>query len=430
MKNRFLLATWDSGGAVPPQLALMKRLVARGHEVRVLGDPTVEAEASAAGCSFSPWTTAPHRRSRRREDDLLKDYAAKSPLHHFDSMIRDFFAGPIPRWTADVARELDAFDADAVLADFLLPGAFVAAEQRGVPAALLIHTPYFLPAEGIPPFGSGLMPAQGALTRLRDRLLHKVFDRLFWERALPALNAERRARGLAELPHFVAQYTRLARTLVLTSPAFDFTSAHVPANVRWVGAPLDDPSWTEPFAAPWPAGDERPLVLVSLSSTFQDQVPLLRRIVAALSELPVRAVVTLGPTLSPDEVPGAGDVQVLPTAPHAPILRQAALVVSHCGHGTTIKAMAAGVPMVCIPMGRDQADNAVRVVSRGAGVLLKKSAGVAQIAEAVRRALADPAMRAAAGRMAEAIARADGQSDAVTELEAIARARPAEVLTA
>jgi hypothetical protein len=55
------------------------------------------------------------------------------------------------------------------------------------------------------------------------------------------------------------------------------------------------------------------------------------------------------------------------SAPHGEILRQASLLITHCGHGTTLKALAAGVPMVCMPMGRDQNDTAARVVHASAG---------------------------------------------------------------
>ena len=41
-------------------------------------------------------------------------------------------------------------------------------------------------------------------------------------------------------------------------------------------------------------------------------------------------------------------------------------VVTHAGHGTVLKTLAAGVPMVCMPMGRDQKDNTVRVLRLGA----------------------------------------------------------------
>jgi hypothetical protein len=141
----------------------------------------------------------------------------------------------------------------------------------------------------------------------------------------------------------------------------------VPKHVRYVGPILDDPQWAEPWHAPWPDGNHDPLVLVGLSSTFQDQAPVLRSVVKALAGLRVRALVTLGEMLPEGEVQSTGSVVVVRSAPHGEILRQASLLITHCGHGTTLKALAAGVPIVCMPMGRDQNDTAARVVHASAG---------------------------------------------------------------
>jgi MGT family glycosyltransferase len=159
-----------------------------------------------------------------------------------------------------------------------------------------------------------------------------------------------------------------------------------------------------------------------LSSTFQDQVATLRRIVGALARLPVRALLTLGPALDPSEVPAAENVVVVRSAPHAQVLEQAALLITHCGHGTTLKGLAAGVPLVCLPMGRDQNDTAARVVASGAGVRLKPTASAERIAAAVQRVLAEPSFRAAAVRLQQAIATRSGCSDAVEILEQLASA--------
>src|SRR4051812_29910421 len=58
--GRFLLATIDGGGTIPPELGLAARLVRGGHRVRVLADPTVQNAARTAGCAFTSWKTAPH----------------------------------------------------------------------------------------------------------------------------------------------------------------------------------------------------------------------------------------------------------------------------------------------------------------------------------------------------------------------------------
>jgi hypothetical protein len=111
--------------------------------------------------------------------------------------------------------------------------------------------------------------------------------------------------------HVFDQHDTAARVLVLTSRAFDFP-AELPPNVRYVGPQLDDPDWTEP--AELPPGDE-PLVLVGMSSTFMDQADLLRRVVAALDQLPVRGLVTTGPEIEPSAVPGAARIRGVRSMP-------------------------------------------------------------------------------------------------------------------
>ena len=68
------------------------------------------------------------------------------------------------------------------------------------------------------------------------------------------------------------------------------------------------------------------------------------------------------------------------------------------GTAPCIKALAAGVPVVAIPLGRDQLDNAARVAHHGAGLRLKPTAKPDAIAKAVRRLLEEPSFSAAAER--------------------------------
>ena len=52
----FLFAHWEGGGNTPPMLALVRRLLARGHSVRVLSDPCSRTEIETAGAGFAAWT--------------------------------------------------------------------------------------------------------------------------------------------------------------------------------------------------------------------------------------------------------------------------------------------------------------------------------------------------------------------------------------
>jgi UDP:flavonoid glycosyltransferase YjiC (YdhE family) len=101
------------------------------------------------------------------------------------------------------------------------------------------------------------------------------------------------------------------------------------------------------------------------------------------------------------------------------VLEHASAVVTHAGHGTVMKAMAHGVPVVAMPIGRDQPDVAARVVASGAGLRLRPGSAPRKVAAAVGRVLNEPGFAAAAGRMAEAIRRDTAEDRAVAELEAI-----------
>jgi UDP:flavonoid glycosyltransferase YjiC (YdhE family) len=138
-----------------------------------------------------------------------------------------------------------------------------------------------------------------------------------------------------------------------------------------------------------------------------------------LGMLPVRGVLTTGPAIDVTTVRPPANVTVVSSAPHRQVLAGAALAITHGGHGTVIKALAAGVPMVLLPHGRDQPDTAARVTARGAGIALKRSANPGVIADAVRSVLRRDSYRMAAQQLGAAVSR-DATSDLlVRELEAI-----------
>jgi MGT family glycosyltransferase len=200
----------------------------------------------------------------------------------------------------------------------------------------------------------------------------------------------------------------------------------LPEFIRYVGPILEQPAWIGRRIAAAPSADERPLVLVSLSTTYQGQDTTLAAIIDALAKMPVRAVVTLGKALEGRQMAAPANVEIVVGASHDDILAQASAVVTHAGHGTTLRALRAGVPIVAIPMGRDQNDNAARVEYHGAGVRIEPSAPSEEIAEALRRVISEPNFTANARKLARAIASEDGGAQRfVDEIEALARARDA-----
>jgi MGT family glycosyltransferase len=415
--RQYLCAVVDGGGNVPPELHAVRRLIERGHAVTVLADDSVASDVRSTGAEFRPWVRAPNRADRRPENDPARDWECTYPWQLVDRLVERLLVGPAAGYAADVTAAIDQCRPALVMCSMFCLGGMLAAEAAHVPYVVLFPNIYPLPARGMPPFGLGLRPARGPIGRFRDRVLNGCIERQWDSRGLADLNALRRRHGLAPLNHLLDQVRGARRQLVMTSPALDFP-ATLPAGARYVGPVLDDPVWSQTSTWAPPAGSN-PLVLVAMSTTFQDQIAPLQRVIAALSTAPVRGVVTTGPAIDAAALNTVPNVTVLSHAPHREVLRHAAAVVTHGGHGTVVKALAAGVPMVLLPHGRDQGDTAVRLTARGAGIALRRTADPAAIAAAVRRVLEDPAYRAAAQQLGESVRRDADSAVLIRELEDI-----------
>ncbi|SIO27609.1 glycosyltransferase [Agromyces cerinus] len=415
----YLFVLSDAGGTVPPEIGVARRLAERGHHVTVLADDPLERPALQAGARFRPTTG--------RVTEPFRDWAIRTPPGIARGMAEEMIVGPAPVQAADTAAAIDELRPELVVVSSFAVGAMIAAESRGVPFDLLIPNTYALPAKGMPPFGVGLAPGHGAMGALRDTAFGAAGRRLFDHYALAPLNAVRTDHDLDPVATMWNQMQHAHRQLVLTSAAFDFP-AELPANARYVGPVLDDPSWAADETWTPPDGDD-PLVLVAMSSTFQNHVECLQRITDALGELPVRGVVTTGPAVLPDAIRAPANVSVVASAPHRLVMREASLVVTHGGHGTVIKSLAAGLPLVILHHGRDQADNAVRVTERGAGVAISRRSSTQRIARAVGEVLRDDRYRLAAAKLGEVIARDAAGSALLDELEGPARDQASSTIT-
>jgi UDP:flavonoid glycosyltransferase YjiC (YdhE family) len=148
----------------------------------------------------------------------------------------------------------------------------------------------------------------------------------------------------------------------------------------------------------------------------------MQRILGAVGELPVRALVTLGPSLDAAGFEAPPNAHLATFVPHAAVLPSAAVVVTQCGLNTVTKALLHGVPLVCIPLTADQPDNAARVVARGAGVRLSRDSSTREIRAAIERVLDDAAFSESARRLGGALALENGADNAAGELEALVQA--------
>jgi len=302
-----------------------------------------------------------------------------------------------------LAAELRGWQPDAVVSDTLTVCGGFAAGLLGVPwAELLPHPLQDLPVTG-PPQGLGLQAGRGPLGRARDAVL-----RALTQRSLDAA-ARQRAAALAGigLPPALAPAVRLIATL----PALERQSrpdAVVVGPLEWDAATTELP----------PPPGEAPLVLLS-PTTASGAAPdaLLGAALAGLGGVRpgglrlacTRAEPATG--LPPWAVVGPGR--------QAPLLDAAAVVVCGGGGGILGKALRRGLPLVVLPGGGDQRENADRVRRLGAGVVLDpRRVTPAALSAAVGEVLTHPAY----AWSARAAARGAG-ADPVAVLETAFRQR-------
>lgn len=430
-----LVAMFQGGGNVHLITPIVRQLVSRGHDVRVLAGPGVRANRLSVTAGFL-------ERVASTGAEVI-EVAGPNP-HPFDGAppMRGLVGEWTPRsmsliplvarpnlwsgaWASIVSEELERRGADVIVTDYVLLGALAAAEASGIPSVALVHQGFYpWPARGLPPYGAGAMPARGPAGWLRDTLYNAASRRVYVREGLGPLNDARARLKLSPLRSPIEQYDRAARVLILGSAAFDFLARRLPGNVRYVGTPVDDERGAG-WHSPWAEDDPRPLVLVSLSTLEQGQGPVLRRVVTALGNLPVRALVTLGPALNPAGFSAPPNVVLETFVPHEAVLPHAAAMVTQCGLSTLMKALSAGVPVVCIPLVADQPDNAARVVALGAGVRLSKDALPDEIGAAIERVLNEPSIREGASTLAASLTRDNGAETVAEEIEAAAEGRAA-----
>jgi len=378
-KFLFVLLRVDGGGGgqLTPAFALIRRLVRRGHEVRVMGSPALAQRVRERGAIYVPFQLLPQ--------------PTPPPGVMVEEWIGELFAFACSSMlTKDVLNNLEG--TEVLVADCMIPAALFAGELKQVPTVALIHMLYHWYTEGI---GADVFGGVAPFVE-KSRL----------ELGLPAL--------LGEAPLISQLMDSATIALAMTVQEFDSPLKRTHSNLRYVGPALDEE------ATKWvPPG--RPLVLVSFSTTYMRHEDALRRTFAALDGIDAFAVCTLGHALSRDRMPVSPNVSIYDWLPHEAILPHAAGVVTHAGHSTVMAALAHGVPLVCMPMGRDQDTNAERVEALGAGVTLPPAAAPPEISAAIKSVLANPIYRDAAGRLATQIRELGRGERAVGELEGLVK---------
>lgn len=150
----------------------------------------------------------------------------------------------------------------------------------------------------------------------------------------------------------------------------------------------------------------RPLVFTLGSSAVHIGAGFLRTSLAVAERLERRAVLFTGTAAVRAQLPAQlpPTVRLVDYAPHAAVFPHAAAIVHHGGIGTSSEALRSGRPMLVVPHGFDQFDNAARLQHQGvAHVVHARRYKVETATPLLRELLDDPHYGQHAWRCAEAV---------------------------
>jgi UDP:flavonoid glycosyltransferase YjiC (YdhE family) len=387
---RVLFSSTRGAGHFNPLVPFANAFVRAGHEVLFAGPPDLAGPVDGAGFEFWRFDPPP-------ENELGAIWARvpELPPEEANEVVVGEIFGRL-NTTAALPRLREACEQwrpDAVLRDPNEYGSALAAELHGIP-----HARVAIGLASVEELGLGM--------------------------AAGAIDAIRQAEGLPSDPE--AELLRRSPYLSLFPPTLDEgvqPDTHRFHDPAWEQPPGELPDW-------WPDLEDQPLVYVtfgSVAGSFPQALPVYGVALQAVADLPVRVLLTVGRDLDPDALPDAPDnVRVERWVPQQDVLGHAAAAVVHGGSGSTLGAIAAGVPLVVVPLFADQPQNARRVAEVGAGLAVEPNrddvpATVRPLREAIETVLAEGSYRERAGTLADELRAQPRVDDALPLFESSGR---------
>jgi rhamnosyltransferase subunit B len=419
--KRIVLATFGSPGDLYPFLAIGTELRARGHEPIVATSALYRDKVAAASLDFAP--VRPDRSPSQQDPDFL------------DRVIRDrvppgtvFRAMFLPSLRDSLEDLLDAMEgADAVVTHTLASAARLAAEARGLPWVSAVMQPMgYLSAYEPPLIGpraiSWTLRSLGpASTRPVLKLARRLTES--WATEWRDLRADLGLAPVRDHPLWEGQHSPI-RSLGLFPRVLGEPQPDWPPQARVTGFPFYRPPHQslDPKLREFLENAEPPLVFTLGTTAINDPGSFFEESAAVVRRLGHRAVFFVGDGKQEIREHTSGEAIAVSYARHDLVFPFACAIVHQGGIGTLSETLLAGKPMLIMPYGHDQADNAWR--ARRVGVARVVSRGryrASFVGRELSRLLEDPAPRAAAVRVSREVSRERGVERAADLIEAALR---------
>ncbi len=324
----------------------------------------------------------------------------------------EHFAGCL---TASIARDRP----DVIVTDFGFLASSVAADAAGIPYATVFHSGLPFRGEGIPPFGSGL--PIGLRTPLWEK--YEVLEKQMLEKMDGRVNAARRRFGLSDMePGILRRPYSPWLNLITSVPEIEAPRGNLTLQTRFVGPCFGKGKM---IAGDFPFAElraDKTKIYVSLGTVFNNKPAIFRTLMRGLDDPAYQVVIAAGGAyemLRREGVPE--NVLLHQRVPQVELLPKVDLVIGHGGNNSPNESIAAGKPLIVLPVGGEQGDNARRVEWLGIGRRLD----LADLREddvriAARSVLEDTTVCVKCGELQAAVSRSGGVHEAARLINALA----------
>ncbi|MFD9739146.1 glycosyltransferase [Umezawaea sp. NPDC059074] len=418
-----LIATSPYSGHTAPLVPIARTLVERGHRVRWCAGREFAEQVKSTGATFEPMdlTSDPDGRAI---DEMFPERATLKGIAKLSFDIRSVFLDPIPSQLADLRRLTDQQPADAVVHDAAYGGA-AALSALGGPVAVSVGTsPMSLPSPYVAPFGLGMQPGSGPASRLRNRALQILLDRVVLRGVHARLHEIQGELGLPPVKRKTMAGISPDLHLQNGLPSLEHPRPDLPSQVHFVGALVD--RTTGEAVPPWFTDvlrSDKPVVHVTQGTVADgDLNDLVLPTLRALTDENVLVVAGIG-AHEPIPDPPA-NARVAAFLPHDRLMPTLAVMITNGGFGAIQKALAQGVPLIIAGASEDKPEVAARVARAGVGIDLRTATPKPKaIRAAVRKLLDDPGYRTRARAMAVEYQRYDAGAVAAELIEQVVESK-------
>lgn len=387
----FNIPAW---GHTNPTLPVIRRLVARGHQVRYYSFPEFREKIQEAGACYIS----------------CEEFLPPAPKHLERKVGRDFaslvemIADTTIRLEELVKSEIQSFRPDCIVSDSVCFWGKLFAKRYQIPLICSTTT----------------MAFNRHTARLMKKGPAEIFRTIL---GFPRIN--RKMHLLQQHGYDSASLLSILQndnetdTIVYTSREFQPMAETFSDRYVFIGpACLNEPIFSG-MAVSRPSVSSRPLVYISLGTVLNNRIRFYRQCIRGLQDMECDVLLSVGKNtdlsllgkLSPN-------VSAFPYVDQPEVLSRANVFITHCGMNSVNESLFCGVPMLLFPQHSEEAAVSSRVLQLGAGIRLRY-ASAKQIRRAVGKLLSDPSYTQCARRAGQDLRACGGADQACAFIEKI-----------